>query len=51
MKEVNDDFIIYKKLVIFGDKGVGKSSFVKALEGKKINNNIKQLPESKKECN
>lgn len=48
MREINDeDLFTSKKLVIFGSKGVGKSSFVQALKGRAFSFNIQHSSEGK----
>ena len=47
--ESNDDFISYKKVLLFGDEGTGKTSFISKLETKVFNESIPHTSDNVKE--
>ena len=47
--ESNDDFISYKKVLLFGDEGTGKTSFINRLKKEKFNESIPHTSDNVKE--
>jgi GTPase SAR1 family protein len=45
--EDTSEYVSYKKLLIFGSEGVGKSSLIKYIESKSFDKTIQKSPDCK----